>query len=548
MPDHQAPKMFDQTILELSARERAKATFDPGTYREMLGPFDHVESPWLAPQGVVPQSDDGVVIALGRLSGEPTLAIAIEGRFQGGSIGEVSGAKICQALALALRANRSGDIIQVVLFLESGGVRLQEANLGLALIAKLQSVLIELRRYVPVTGVIAGPVGCFGGMAITAGLCSYLVMTREARLGLNGPEVIEQEAGVAEMDSSDRALIWSVFGGVSRFRSGLIDQLIENDVETLRSTLLKIFLAGPRRVHRSEEIDRFRAQIEVADSIPPGSMLESSNPRRGWVWFEALAGRRSNQTPPSLLRADADLGEDKARFLAVVPDPVARYPQARHGEVGLEEGWALAACLREVIAERSEPPRPIVAVVDVPSQAYGVEEETRGIFLACAAAVDAYAAARIAGHPIIALVVGKAFSGAFLAHGFQANQLLALNDSGVSIQAMGKESAARVTKRTVADLERLGREVLPMSYEIGACAQLGILHSLISVENAICPSPNDVHRVREALLNAIVAARSNGSELQSRFNSAAASSTRRGSLLVERTMAEQWPKVFARKG
>ena len=46
-------------------------------------------------------------------------------------------------------------------------------------------------------------------MGIAAGLCSDLVMTPEGRLGLNGPEVIEQEAGVDELDATDRAVIWS---------------------------------------------------------------------------------------------------------------------------------------------------------------------------------------------------------------------------------------------------------------------------------------------------------------------------------------------------
>ena len=53
-------------------------------------------------------------------------------------------------------------------------------------------------------------------MGIAAGLCTDLVMTREGRLGLNGPEVIEQEAGVEELDSRDRALVWSIIGGEQR--------------------------------------------------------------------------------------------------------------------------------------------------------------------------------------------------------------------------------------------------------------------------------------------------------------------------------------------
>ena len=57
-------------------------------------------------------------------------------------------------------------------------------------------------------------------MSIAAALCSYLIVTREARLGLNGPQVIEQEAGIEEYDSRDRPFIWSMTGGEARFRNG----------------------------------------------------------------------------------------------------------------------------------------------------------------------------------------------------------------------------------------------------------------------------------------------------------------------------------------
>ena len=132
-------------------------------------------------------------------------------------MGEVGGAKIAGALELAAEDNRNGIPTRAVLLLETGGVRLQEANLGLAAIAEIQAAIVELRDYQPVIGVVAGSVGCFGGMSIAAGLCSYLVVTREARVGLNGPQVIEQEAGLDEYDSRDRPFIWSLTGGEQRY-------------------------------------------------------------------------------------------------------------------------------------------------------------------------------------------------------------------------------------------------------------------------------------------------------------------------------------------
>src|SRR5580704_17729261 len=186
------------SFIELTARERARALLDPGTFRELLGPFDRLESPWLAMQNVVCQADDGAVIARGTLGGEAAVIAAIEPAFRGGSIGEVSGTKIAAALELALREFEAGRAIRPVILFETGGVRLQEANLGLAVIVEIHAAIVALRRHEPVVGVIAGMVGCFGGMSLPAGLCIYLIATKQARLGMNGHEVIEQEAGVGE--------------------------------------------------------------------------------------------------------------------------------------------------------------------------------------------------------------------------------------------------------------------------------------------------------------------------------------------------------------
>ena len=51
------------SVIEMRARERARAILDPGSFRELIGPFDRLESPWLPFQGIVPESDDGVIIA-----------------------------------------------------------------------------------------------------------------------------------------------------------------------------------------------------------------------------------------------------------------------------------------------------------------------------------------------------------------------------------------------------------------------------------------------------------------------------------------------------
>jgi len=254
------------SFIELSARDRAKCLFDSGTERELAGPFDRIESPWLAIQGVTPQADDGCVVMRGQIGGREAVVIAFAGPFQGGGIGEVSGAKLTTALDLACIDNEKGIQTSAVLLLETGGVRLQEANLGLAAVAEIISSIIALRRHAPVISVTAGTVGCFGGMSLAAGVSSYVVMTREGRLGLNGPEVIEEESGVEEFDASDRSLIWSIVGGEQRYHQGLTDALVDDDAEQIAKTVRDFVAKGIPPVHRSELVDLYRSRIAALDT------------------------------------------------------------------------------------------------------------------------------------------------------------------------------------------------------------------------------------------------------------------------------------------
>ena len=254
-----------QSFIELDARSRAKRLLDAGSFNELLDPFERVRSPWLARQGIVTQADDGAVVAKGLIDGQPAVVLAIDGGYQGGSMGEVSAAKIAGSLELAAEDNRNGIPTRAVILFETGGVRLQEANLGLAAIAEIHAAIVDLRRYQPVIGITAGPIGCYGGMSISAGLCSYLIGTREARLGLNGPAVIEQEAGIAEFDSRDRPMIWSFTGCEQRHRTGLVDVYAADDTDAIRTAVIELFRAGRPAVCRSERVTGFLQRLSEID-------------------------------------------------------------------------------------------------------------------------------------------------------------------------------------------------------------------------------------------------------------------------------------------
>ena len=229
------------------------------------------------------------------------------------------------------------------------------------------------------------------------------------------------------------------------------------------------------------------------------------------------------------------------RFLSVIPDLGNRYPRVRNGEMGLEEAWRIAKYVYEVInAEEHGLRRPIVAIVDIPSQAYGLREEVLGLHLACAAAANAYATARIVGHPVIALVVGRALAGAFLAHGYQANLILALDAPGVTIHAMGRHAAAKITRSSLSELDKRAAEIIPLSYDLHRYAELGILHKLIGHVDADAPSKMQIDMVRRELVDAINDARRGPRDLSNRLTSPGALRARLASIEVRQRLIEQW--------
>lgn len=272
-------------------------------------------------------------------------------------------------------------------------------------------------------------------------------------------------------------------------------------------------------------------------------MSTQSNPTRGARWIAALTqgGTPVAGYPGSVQVVDGMLHGEAARFIAVVRDTDNRFPRVRNGEVGLVEGWSVARAVSEVMeADRDAAlKRPIVAIIDVPSQAYGRREEAFGIHQALAGAAGAYAKARQAGHPVIGLIVGKAMSGGFLAHGYQANRLIALDDSNVMVHAMGKASAARITLRTVEDLEKFAAKVPPMAYDIGNYATLGLLWTLLQVGDADAPQADDLARTTRTLEEALADIRQGPRDLSGRLNNG----NRNASLQVRNRLRAEWDQT-----
>lgn len=220
------------SYLEATARERLAQLFDAGSFAEFLPPARRVTSPHLAQLNAPVAFDDGVAVGRALLNGVPVFAAAQEGGFMGGAVGEVHGAKLVGLLRRAALERPAA----VVLLLETGGVRLHEANAGLISVSEVMRALLDARAAgVPVIVLVGGSNGAFGGMGIVARCANAVVMSEEGRLAMSGPEVIETANGVEEFDSRDRALVWRSTGGKHRYLLGDCQAIVADDVRAFRA-------------------------------------------------------------------------------------------------------------------------------------------------------------------------------------------------------------------------------------------------------------------------------------------------------------------------
>jgi malonate decarboxylase beta subunit len=241
---------------ELSARNRIASLLDARSFEEFIGPQEGVMSPHLLQFDLPTAFDDGIVVGRGHLGGKLVLVAAQEGRFMGGSIGKVHGAKLVGILRATRELAMAGRIQACLLLLDTGGVRLQEANAGETAVAEAVRAVVEARAAgANVMALVGGRAGCFGGGSLIAACCSHIVMSQQARLGVSGPEVIETYKGAEEFDSQDRALAWRTLGGTTRRLLGSADVLVEDTPAAFRGAVI-----GQLQRPRAFELARLEAE------------------------------------------------------------------------------------------------------------------------------------------------------------------------------------------------------------------------------------------------------------------------------------------------
>ncbi len=286
------------SYLEATARQRIAGLLDPASFHEFIPPTLKRISPHLGLFDAPVAFDDGAIIGEGRLDGKEVYVFAQEGKFRGGSLGEIHSAKITGLLKRAAQRKPSA----VIGLFDSGGVRLEEANAGeIGATEIIRAIFDAQEAGAPVIGLLGGSTGCFGGASIMSCCCDTLIASEEGRLSVSGPEVIETVMGVEAFDSRDRALVWRTTGGKNRFLFGTVAELVEDHIPAFRNAVIRA-MTGQKPLRPAElkqDLDRLKKRIEAYGEYSDASQI--------WQKMGFAADKVSEMSPQELTAEKARL-------------------------------------------------------------------------------------------------------------------------------------------------------------------------------------------------------------------------------------------------
>jgi malonate decarboxylase beta subunit len=504
---------------ESSARARLEGLLDAGSFSEFLAPPERRRSRHLAPFGVAAAFDDGIVIGRGCLHGRHVLVAAQEGAFLGGTFGEVHGAKLVGLLRAAATGVRPPEA--VLLLLDTGGVRLQEANAGEIAVADAMIAILNARaRGIPVVALLGGRAGCFGGGSLVAACASGRAISEPGRLGLSGPEVIETAMGAEEFDSRDRPLVWRITGGRTRYLLAGADAYVEDTIDAFRAAALDLIATAPAfdtptlahaRTAQGAIAGQFAGlrdateiwqQLELPPEVP--DMADDAYRQLAEGHRPGAAQPKPADRAPFALSALAAGALDWSGDAWITPDGViggvARTEAGTsvallglvHGApLSLTASLTLSDALAAIMAEA--PRRPILILVDTIGQKMSRSDELLGLSQAIGQLAQSIVLARQQGHRVVTLLTGRAAAAAFIALVLMAERVVALPEAEPAVLSLA--AVARVTKMPLEELERLSATMPVLAPGLAPMRQLGAVHEVL-------PAGPELKRRLETLLTA----------------------------------------------
>jgi len=374
---------------KLTARERLDCLLDEGSFQEldMLARHHGGDA---GPDGA--PYTDGVVTGFGTIDGRRVCVYSQDFTVVGGSLGEVAGGKIHKVMDLAAATG-----VPVIGLNDSGGARIQEGVVSLAMYGGIFARNVACSGVVPQVSVILGP--CAGGAVYSPAMTDFVFMVRDSsHMFITGPEVVRavtgEEVSVEELGG---AATHATRSGVCTFvaddeKSGLdqVRQLLSYLPANHAEAPPRAAGEGPGADHRRPALAEVLPEHpshpydvrQVVEAVVDGGVLLEYCER--WARSIVCALARIDGRPVGV---------------------VANQPAVLAGVVDIESSEKAARFVRTCDAFNL----PLVTFVDVPGFLPGTDQEHGGIVRNGAKLLYAFCEAQV---PRLQVVTRKAYGGA----------------------------------------------------------------------------------------------------------------------------------------
>ena len=375
---------------KLTARERMRLLFDPGTFEELDKLVTHRCQDFGMQAQLIP--GDGVVTGHGKVDGRQVYAFAQDFTVFGGSLSETNAAKICKVMDLAVRMGAP-----IVGLNDSGGARIQEGVMSLGGYADIFLRNTLASGVVPQISAIMGP--CAGGAVYSPAITDFNIMVKgTSYMFVTGPDVIKT---VTHEDVTKEEL-----GGAMTHnqKSGVAHFAVEDDRECL--ALIRELLGflpsnnldDAPRVATADPVDREDAALDTlvpANPYQPYDMLDLIHAIVDDGYFLEVHRHYAQNIVVGFARMGG-------RSVGIV----ANQPAHLAGTLDIDASVKGARFVRCCDAFNI----PLVTLEDVPGFLPGTVQEFAGIIRHGAKLLYAFAEATV---PKVTVIARKAYGGAY---------------------------------------------------------------------------------------------------------------------------------------
>lgn len=227
---------------KLLARERVAQLLDPASFIEL----DSLNA------------DAGVVTGYGLINGSPVYVYAQDFTVKGGSVGAAHARKVLKVLEMAEKTGAP-----VVAMLDTAGARLDEGVDAMNAYAQIAGRVSALSGVVPQIALVLGP--CGGIASALASMNDFVIMSKNGKLFVNGPQVVSAAAG-KQMDMDAMA------GMEASMRSGTAQIIVDTDEAALAQarklvSLLPVNNMDEAVVPATDDINRELSEMNFIEKV-----------------------------------------------------------------------------------------------------------------------------------------------------------------------------------------------------------------------------------------------------------------------------------------